>query len=78
MGPEDLVQSASEVAGTDLSGFFQQYIASPNPLPVRECLSDAGFDDSILNYSGEAYVNPTLNPSNLAKEIRDYLWDTVR
>lgn len=76
--PEDLAQSSSEVAGTDLSGFFHRYIASPNAVPVRECLADAGFDDSILNYSGEAYVSLQLNPSNSAQEIREHLWDTTR
>lgn len=72
--PEDLVQIASEVAGTDLSGFFHKYISSPNPVPDRECLANAGFDASILNYSGEAYVTPKLNPSNSAKDIREHLW----
>jgi predicted metalloprotease with PDZ domain len=76
--PEDLAQSSSEVAGTDLSGFFHRYITSPNAVPVRECVADAGFDDSILNYSGEAYVSTTSNPSNSAKEIREHLWDTAR
>ena len=75
--PEDLAQSASEVAGKDLSGFFHKYIASPNTVPVRECLADAGFDDSILNYSGEAYVTPESNPSNSAKEIRAHLWESA-
>jgi predicted metalloprotease with PDZ domain len=72
--PEDLVQSASEVAGTDLSSFFQKYIVVPSPLPVQECLATAGFDASILNYSGEAFVTPKQNPSPLAQQIRDRLW----
>lgn len=76
--PEELAQSSSEVAGTDLSGFFRKYIASPNTMPIRECLADAGFDESILNYSGEAYVSPQVDPSNSAKEIREHLWDIAR
>lgn len=71
---QDLVHLSSEVAGTDLSGFFQKYIVEANPLPVHECLASAGFDGLILNYGGEAQVTPTANPSHLAKEIREYLW----
>src|SRR5215470_10762005 len=71
--PQDLVRVSSEVAGTDLSSFFQKYIADANPLPVQECLAKAGFDGLILNYGGEAYVTPTANPNRLAQEIREHL-----
>jgi predicted metalloprotease with PDZ domain len=71
---KDLVHLSSEAAGTDLSKFFEKHVASPNPLPVTECLANAGFDGSILNYSGEAYVSPKQNPGRLAQEIREHLW----
>jgi hypothetical protein len=72
--PQDLVRLSSEVAGTDLSRFFQGHIAEANPLPVHECLANAGFDGLILNYGGEAHVAATANPSGLAKEIHEHLW----
>jgi predicted metalloprotease with PDZ domain len=76
--PQDLVQVSSEVAGTDLSSFFQKYIAEANPLPVHECLASAGFDGLILNYGGEAQVTPTANANGLAKEIREHLWTNAQ
>ena len=72
--PQDLVRVSSEVAGTDLSSFFEKYIADANPLPVQECLANAGFDGLILDYGGEANVTPTANPNRLAQEIREHLW----
>lgn len=75
--PRDLVHVSSEVAGTDLSAFFEKYISSSNPLPVKECLAAAGFDGSILNFSGEAYVTPKPNPTRLAQEIRERLWSNA-
>jgi predicted metalloprotease with PDZ domain len=76
--PQDLVQVSSEVAGTDLSSFFQKYIAEANPLPVHECLASAGFDGLILNYGGEAQVTPTANANGMAKEIREHLWTNAQ
>lgn len=76
--PQDLVQVSSEVAGTDLSRFFQKYIAEANPLPVHECLARAGFDGLILNYGGEAQVTPTANANGMAKEIREHLWTNAQ
>ncbi len=68
--PADLQSAASEVAGTNLSGFFSHYIASPESLPVKDCLSDAGFEASIVDYGGEVYVNPMPTPSASAHAIR--------
>jgi predicted metalloprotease with PDZ domain len=61
--PEDLQRAASEVAGTNLAEFFSHYIALPEPLRVKECLSDAGFQASIVDYGGEVYVSRVLSPS---------------
>jgi hypothetical protein len=72
--PQDLVRVSSQVAGTDLSGTFQKYIAEANPLPVQECLANAGFDGLILDYGREAHVKPTENSNRLAEEIREHLW----
>jgi predicted metalloprotease with PDZ domain len=68
--PEELQEVASEVAGTNLMGFFSRYIASPEPLPVKECLSNAGFEASIVDYGGEAYISRVLSPSASALAIR--------
>jgi predicted metalloprotease with PDZ domain len=56
--PDDLIRDASEVAGTELSGFFSRYIASRERLPVKQCLADAGFDAALADYGGEAFIFP--------------------
>jgi predicted metalloprotease with PDZ domain len=71
--PDDLRRAASEVAGTDLTAFFSRYIASTEPLPVKECLSDAGFDASIVDYGGEVYVRQLDEASAVAREIQHQL-----
>jgi len=76
--PQDLIHVSSEVAGKNLSSFFQKYIAEANPLPVHDCLAGAGFDGLILNYGGEAQVTPTANPNRLAKKIRENLWTNAQ
>ena len=50
----DLAQSASEVAGIDLSDFFATYIAAPNTLPVQQCLKDGGYYSQILSSRSRA------------------------
>jgi predicted metalloprotease with PDZ domain len=69
----DLAQSASEVAGIDLSDFFATYIAAPKTLPVQQCLKDGGYDSQILNYAGEAFVVPSHTATELEKSIRNRL-----
>jgi predicted metalloprotease with PDZ domain len=68
--PEDLQRAASEVAETNLAGFFSRYIASPESLPVKECLSNAGFEASIVDYGGEAYISRVPSPVASAQAIR--------
>lgn len=73
--PEDLQRAASAVAGTDLAGFFSGYIASHESLPVKECLSEVGFEASIVDYGGEVYISPVLSPSASALAIRRRLFN---
>jgi predicted metalloprotease with PDZ domain len=70
---EDLQRAASEVAGTNLTRFFARYIASSESFPVKECLADAGFEASIVNYGGEVYIGRALSPSASALAIRGRL-----
>jgi predicted metalloprotease with PDZ domain len=71
--PEDLMRAASEISGTDLTEFFSRYIVSTAPLPVKECLSDAGFDASIVDYGGEVYISQPRTATSSALEIRRQL-----
>jgi predicted metalloprotease with PDZ domain len=71
--PSDLMNAASEAAGYDLSPFFQTYIYSPNPLPVQDCLTDAGFKGLVLNYAGEAFVTSDRGASPQAMRFRKHL-----
>jgi hypothetical protein len=67
------VNAASEVAGHNLSPFFQTYIIAPDPLPVQECLKDAGFNGLVLNYAGEAFVTPDRRAPSQAMRFRKHL-----
>jgi len=67
---QDLVHDASEVTGSDLSGFFSRYIASRDALRVDQCFADAGFDAALTGYAGEAFITPRGNPSPQALAIR--------
>jgi predicted metalloprotease with PDZ domain len=69
----DLIRDASEVAGTDLSGFFSHYIASRERLPAKQCLADAGFDAAVADYGGEAFISLQSNPTASARAIRQKL-----
>jgi len=40
--PEDAVRAASEVAGTDISGIFRQYISGKEPIPYEKYFAYAG------------------------------------
>ena len=42
--PEDAVRAASEIAGTDMSDFFRQYITGKNPLPYEKYFAYAGIE----------------------------------
>ena len=70
---DDLVRDASHVAGTDLSEFFSRDIANRGMLPVKECLTEAGFDAALLDYAGEAFITPQEHPSAEARAIRERL-----
>ena len=69
----DLIRDASEVAGTDLSGFFSHYITSRERLPAKQCLADAGFDAAVADYGGEAFISLQSNPTASARAIRQKL-----
>ena len=40
---EDLIAVATEVAGTDMSGFFERYVVGVETLPIEESLATLGF-----------------------------------
>ena len=50
--------TASAVAGEDLSGFFAEYVAARETLPVEECLRTLGYTLYAKQYAGEAYLAP--------------------
>jgi predicted metalloprotease with PDZ domain len=67
---DELIRDVNEVTGTDLSNFFSRYIASRDPLPVKQCFADAGFDATLADYAGEAFITPETNPSPSARAVR--------
>lgn len=55
---DEFVATASAVAGEDLSGFFAEYVAARETLPVEECLRTLGYTLYAKQYAGEAYLAP--------------------
>src|ERR1700735_1692432 len=68
--PDDAIKAASEVAGTDVSGIFRQYISGKDPIPYEQYFAYAGITvekkldtekpwigiDTIKNDDGRAKV----------------------
>ena len=56
---EDLVHTASDVAGSDLDGpFFRKYVAGKEVLPVAGWLADLGYAVYLQDYAAELYLVP--------------------
>jgi predicted metalloprotease with PDZ domain len=67
--PEDAIQAASEVAGTDVSGIFHQYISGKEPIPYEQYFGYAGITvakklDADKSWSG---LDTTKNDEGRAK-----------
>jgi predicted metalloprotease with PDZ domain len=67
--PADAVKAASEVAGTDLSGIFRQYISGKEPIPYEQYFGYAGIAvekkvDSAKPWIG---IDTTKNDDGRAK-----------
>jgi predicted metalloprotease with PDZ domain len=67
--PDDAIKAASEVAGTDLSGIFRQYISGKEPIPYEQYFAYAGIAvekklDSAKPWVG---VDTTKNDDGRAK-----------
>ena len=58
--PDDAVKAASEVAGTDLSGFFHRYITGKEALPYQTYFSYAGVDVQVLNDPNQPFLGVSI------------------
>lgn len=62
--PEDAVKAASEVAGTDLSEIFSQYISGKKPIPYETYFAYAGIVVEKQVDSGKAWLGITSDKSD--------------
>ena len=53
---DDIVETASKVAGRDQREFFEKYVRGTERLPLEAFLNDAGFEGFSKPYAGEFYV----------------------
>ena len=60
---EDLITTATETAGTDMTGFFTSYVAGLEPLPLGALLQRLGIRLVGQTYAAEMYVLPDLAAS---------------
>jgi predicted metalloprotease with PDZ domain len=64
---EDLVKAVSDVAGRDMTPFFDKYVAGTDELPFRNDLARIGVAAYDQPFGGEAYVK--VNPRNAAERL---------
>ncbi len=64
---EDIIKVSSEIAGTDLSGFFNAYISGVQVIPINKYLADAGLEVSGQN--GSTVIQPNMNASPGEKNL---------
>ena len=62
---QDLVKTASETAGKDLSEFFAKYVEGTDLLPLNEITAKLGYDMLDIIYEAEIYLLPKANPGFL-------------
>jgi predicted metalloprotease with PDZ domain len=53
---EDLITTAGEIVGHDISDFFRRYVEGDELLPVQQFLKRAGFEGYTQFYDGEIYI----------------------
>ncbi len=61
----DLVKTASEVAGVDLSDFFSKYVEGTELLPLQEYLNKLGYRMLDIIYEAEIYLIPQSGKQSL-------------
>jgi len=64
---DDIIAVSSEVAGTDLSGFFSSYVSGLRVMPLDKYLACAGLEADVLN--GETVIQPKMNATAQMKEL---------
>lgn len=63
----DVVATASEIAGEDMSDFFKKYVEGFEELPIVSLLEKAGYASSGENFAAELYIYP-LKPTDLKNQ----------
>ena len=74
----DLVRTASDTAGSELTPFFTKYVDGTDQLPVRDCLATFGIKASLKPYAGEAYLHFDRNAGADAVHRRNSLFSAKR
>jgi predicted metalloprotease with PDZ domain len=67
---EDLLTTASETIGYDLTDFFKRYVEGKEMLPVSDYLNDIGLAGYTQFYDGEIYIQPFLRATQEAKMMQ--------
>lgn len=67
---EDIVETASEVAGADMSDFFKKFVEGVDTLPISTYLNKLGLEMYEKGYAGEVY----LFKSKAVKPSEKRLW----
>ncbi len=64
---EDLIKVSSSVAGKDLSGFFSEYVAGTNIIPLETYFQSIGLE--LKQQYNETLIEPCLNATQQEKKL---------
>jgi predicted metalloprotease with PDZ domain len=74
----DIRAAVNEVAGRDLSAFFEQYLHARNELPLAETFAKLGLELRGQPYAADMYVVEMPAPSAAQKELRAQMFGKAK
>ena len=71
---DDIVETAGETAGTDLTEFFAEFVAGTHTMPVKEHLKKYGLNAYFKGYAGEFYiVRDSASPGKASEMYKEWI-----
>lgn len=66
---ENIIETASEISGADISDFFKTYVEGMEVLPIVEYLGKLGLEEYNKGYAGEVYIFKKQSLANSEKRL---------
>ncbi len=75
---QDIVRTASEIAGTEVADFFQRFVEGTEVLPVADYLEKLGLEAYDKGYAGEVYIFKKRSVNDSERKLWSALTGKVR